>query len=83
MLAMDDAPTSTKLGRILHSGREVSTAEALEVVDLVRASRGPQRALDKARELSLEARRRLDSLGKGEAPAALAALTNYVVSRKL
>ena len=83
MLAMDDAPTSTKLGRILHSGREVTTAEALEVVDLVRASRGPQQALDKARELSSEARRRLDSLGKGEAPAALAALTNYVVSRKL
>ena len=83
MLAMEDAPTSTKLGRILHSGREVTTAEALEVVDLVRASRGPQQALDKARELSSEARRRLDSLGKGEAPAALAALTNYVVSRKL
>ncbi len=83
MLAMDDAPTSTKLGRILHSGREVSTAEAVEVVDLVRASRGPQRALDKARELSSEARRRLDLLGEGEAAAALAALTNYVVSRKL
>lgn len=83
MLAMDDAPTSTKLGRILHSGREVSTAEAVEVVDLVRASRGPQRALDKARELSSEARRRLDLLGEGETAAALAALTNYVVSRKL
>ena len=83
MLALDDAPTSTRLGRILHSGREVSTAEAVEVVDLVRASRGPQRALDKARELSSEARRRLDLLGEGEAAAALAALTNYVVSRKL
>jgi len=83
MLALDDAPTSTRLGRILHSGREVSTAEAVEVVDLVRASRGPQRALDKARELSSEARRRLDLLGEGETAAALAALTNYVVSRKL
>jgi len=83
MLAMDDAATSTKLRRILHSGREVSPAQAVEVVDLVRASRGPQRALDKARELSSEARRRLDLLGEGETVAALAALTNYVVSRKL
>ena len=40
MLAMDDAPTSTRLGRILHSGREVSTAEALEVVDIVREMPG-------------------------------------------
>ena len=83
MLAMDDAPTAAKLNRILRSGHEVGAAEAVEVVGLVRGSRGPQRALDKARELSSEARRRLESLGEGEAVAALAALTTYVVSRKL
>jgi heptaprenyl diphosphate synthase len=83
MLAMEDAPIAGKLGRILRSGQQLGAAEAQQVVDLVRASRGPQRALERARELSASARRQLDSLGSGEAPAALAALTNYVVSRKL
>jgi heptaprenyl diphosphate synthase len=82
MLAMEDAPTARNLSRLLHSGRELSAAEALEVVELVRASRGPQRALERARELSSAARRQLESLGPGDAVAALAALTNYVVSRK-
>jgi heptaprenyl diphosphate synthase len=83
MLAMEDAPTAGKLRRILQSGQQASAAAALEVADLVRASGGPQQALERARELSSKARQQLKSLGDGEAPAALAALTNYVVSRKL
>jgi heptaprenyl diphosphate synthase len=83
MLAMEDAPIAGKLGRILQPNRELNAAEAQAVVDLVRASRGPQRALERARELSAAARRQLESLGAGEAVVALASLTNYVVSRKL
>jgi geranylgeranyl pyrophosphate synthase len=49
----------------------------------VRVSRGPQRALERARELSSEARQQLEALGSGEARDALDALTTYVVSRKL
>jgi len=83
MLAMEDAPIAAKLGRILQLGKELSVAEAQAVVDLVRASRGPQRAIERARELSASARRHLESLGTGDAAAALESLTTYVVSRKL
>ncbi len=83
MLAMEDAPIAAKLGRILQPGRELSAVEATQVVELVRASRGPQRAVERARELASSATRELESLGTGEAATALAALTTYVVSRKL
>jgi Geranylgeranyl pyrophosphate synthase len=83
MLAMEDAAIASEVSRLLHSGHELSAAEAKQVVDLVRASRGPERALERARELSSEARRQLESLGAGQAGGALAGLTNYVVSRKL
>ena len=83
MLAMDEPPTAAKLAKLLKPGRELSTAEALEVVDLVRASRGPQKAIERARELSSEARRELAAVGAGDARDALEALTTYVVSRKL
>ncbi len=83
MLAMQDAPIAGKLRKLLRSERELSAAEAQHVVDLVRISTGPLRALERARELSVEARRELESVGPGEAAAALAALTTYVVSRKL
>jgi heptaprenyl diphosphate synthase len=82
MLAMEDGPIAGALNRILRSGTELSAAGAQEVVELVRASRGPQRALERARELSSRARQELESLGAGEARDALAALSNYVVSRK-
>jgi heptaprenyl diphosphate synthase len=83
MLAMEDAPIAAKLSRILRSGKELNATEAHSVVDLVRASRGPQRAIERARELAASARRQLESLGTGEAVAALESLTTYVVSRKL
>ena len=83
MLAMDEPPIAAKLMTVIKPGRELSAAEALDVVDLVRASRGPQRALERARELSSEARLQLEALGSGDARDALDALTTYVVSRKL
>jgi heptaprenyl diphosphate synthase len=83
MLAMQEAPTAAKLTKLLEPGHELSASKALEVVDLVRASRGPRRALERARELSSEARQQLQALGSGDAPGALEALTTYVVSRKL
>lgn len=83
MLAMEDAAIAGELNRLLHADQQPSAAEAREVVDLVRASKGPERALERARELALEARKQLESLGAGDAPGALAGLTNYVVSRKL
>jgi geranylgeranyl pyrophosphate synthase len=83
MFAMDEAPIAAKLNKLLTSGRELNAADALEVVDLVRASRGPQRAIERARELALEARGELKTLASGGARDALETLTTYVVSRKL
>jgi heptaprenyl diphosphate synthase len=83
MLALEESQVAGKLKTVLVDEHVLSAAEAQQVVDLVRASQGPRRALDRASELASEARRQLADLGVGEAGEALAALTNYVVSRKL
>jgi geranylgeranyl pyrophosphate synthase len=62
---------------------QLTAEEAEDVVKIVRASAGPQRALEEARKHASGARRRLSALGNSEAVGALAALTDYVVSRKL
>ena len=83
MIALEDDSTGGRLRRLLQSHRALTGAEAQEIVVLVRASGGPKRALERARQLASEARQQLESLGAGEAQEALAALTTYVVSRKL
>jgi heptaprenyl diphosphate synthase len=83
MLAMEESQTADELRAVLVDGHVLSADEAQQVVDLVRASHGPKRALDRAHELASEARRQLDALHAGEAGEAMAALSNYVVSRKL
>jgi heptaprenyl diphosphate synthase len=83
MIAMEEPSVSKGLEPVLREGTQLTAEEAEDVVQLVRASRGPQRALERAREHASEARRRLSTLGHAEGVAALAALTDYVVSRKL
>ena len=83
MMALDDRSVAAKLRQLLQAHRELTDHEAHEVVELVRTSHGPGGALERARELASEARRQLETLGAGEAQVALAALTTYVVSRKL
>jgi heptaprenyl diphosphate synthase len=83
MLALEDGAVVGQLRPLVQSDRQLTGAEAHEVVELVRASDGPKKALERARELASEARRQLQSVGNGEAPNSLASLTNYVVSRKL
>jgi heptaprenyl diphosphate synthase len=83
MLAMEEPPIAGKLAPLLRSGHELSPAQAEQVVELVRASQGPQRAIDRAQSLASDARRELESMDGGEAPKTLSSLTNYVVSRKL
>ena len=83
MMALEGGGVAGKLRKLVQSQRELTGAEAQQVVDLVRASDGPKRALERARELSSEARRELESAGAGEAANSLRALTTYVVSRKL
>lgn len=83
MLARDDPAVAGRLEGLLVDGRKLSPESAREVGDLVRASRGPGIALERAQEHARAARERLSGLPDGEASAALAALTTYVVSRKL
>jgi geranylgeranyl pyrophosphate synthase len=83
MLAMRESQIAGKLKPLLVDQHVLSADEAQHVVQLVRASNGPQRALDRARELATEARQQLSAIDGGDAGKALAALSDYVVSRKL
>jgi heptaprenyl diphosphate synthase len=83
MLAMKDSSVATRLKTVLQNGRKLSTDQASRVVDAVRAIGAPQQAITVAREYASEALQQLNAIEHGEAREALAALTDYVVSRKL
>lgn len=67
----------------LEQGQRLTVEEATRVVEAVRASDAPQRALDEARRHAGAARMQLASLPPGEAVDALDAIADYVVTRKL
>jgi geranylgeranyl pyrophosphate synthase len=83
MLAMEESPVAGNLGHVLQDGMKLTADQADAVIESVRSSHGPERALEQAREHAAEARNRLSELGRGDAVPVLAALTDYVVSRKL
>jgi heptaprenyl diphosphate synthase len=83
MLAREDPDTASRLDHVVSSGRKLSVQEAQEVVELVRGSYAPQQAIERAREYASAARKQLDAIDPGDARDALAALTDYVVTRKL
>ena len=83
MLAMGDESVASELKKVLVDGRETSAEQASAVVQIVRRSGAPQRALDRAQQHASSASRQLDVLPAGEVRDALAALADYVVSRKL
>ena len=83
MLAMEDSAVAKKLKAILHDGRKLSAQEARDVVNVVREDGAPQRALERARDYAAKARQELDVVDEGQARDGLAALTGYVVTRKL
>lgn len=83
MLAMEEAPVADRLSNLLRSGHELSGDQAEKVVALVRSSRGPQRAIERARSLAADAQRELVTIEGGEAVETLSALAAYVVTRKL
>jgi geranylgeranyl pyrophosphate synthase len=83
MLAMEDAAVAGRLKKALVDGRELNAEEARVVVELVRRSGAPQRALERARQHASAATRQLDAIAAVDVRAALAALAGYVVSRKL
>lgn len=69
----------------VHIDDEVRLTEeqARHIVDEVRAHKGPERALEQAREYATAARAHLKVLSPSDAVDALSALADYVVSRKL
>jgi heptaprenyl diphosphate synthase len=83
MVAMEDESIAKQLKDVLQDGRELSALEAGAVVDIVRGSGAPQKALERARQYASAASRQIDAIEVTEVRDALAALTGYVVSRKL
>jgi heptaprenyl diphosphate synthase len=83
MLAMEEPSVAHRLDEVFRDGTQLTVEQAREVVDLVRSSRGPQRARDRARKYATQARDQLNVLDHTDAVDALEALTDYVVSRKL
>jgi heptaprenyl diphosphate synthase len=67
----------------LEDDRKLDGDEARRIIDQVRNSQGPRRALEVARHHADSAREELKTLGRNEATVALASLADYVVSRKL
>lgn len=67
----------------LEDNRKLGEDEARRVVESVRRGDGPGRALEEARRHAREARHELQTLMRGEATDALAALADYVVTRNL
>ena len=83
MVAMEDESIAEQLKRVLQDGRELSAQQASAVVDIVRGSGAPQRALERAREYASAASRQIDAIPVPDVRGALGALAGYVVSRKL
>ena len=83
MLAKHDKTVVTRLDKLLQDGRKLNAIDAAEVVEIVRTSRAPQLALERAREHASAASQQLNALSPSEARSTLAALTDYVVTRKL
>jgi len=81
MLAKQDKPEPLK--RLLQDGRKLTAIQAAEVIEIVRASRAPQLALERARECAANANKQLGALNPSDARSSLSALTGYVVTRKL
>jgi heptaprenyl diphosphate synthase len=83
MVARQDKDVRSQLDRVLLDGRRLSMQEAADVVEVVRASRAPQRALVRAEDYARQASDELDAIDASEARDSLGALTDYVVTRKL
>jgi len=71
------------LKTVLRDGHKLSTEDARRVAQEVRSGDAPERAIAVAREHTSAALQQLDGLPAGDARDALAALTDYVVTRKL
>jgi heptaprenyl diphosphate synthase len=67
----------------IDDGRRLSEDDGHSIVEKVRKSDGPHHALEQARSHATAAREQLKKLPENDAVDALAALTDYVVSRKL
>jgi geranylgeranyl pyrophosphate synthase len=67
----------------LEDNRKLDEHEARRIVEAVRASSGPQLALEQARVHANDARDQLKVLDPSDATLALLAIADYVVSRKL
>jgi geranylgeranyl pyrophosphate synthase len=83
MVAREDKVVREQLQEVLMDGQKLSLPDARAVVEIVRESNAPQRALEKAEDYARQAGEQLRAIDAGKARAALEALADYVVTRKL
>jgi heptaprenyl diphosphate synthase len=83
MIAREDKRVSDLLQTVLEDGRKLSIHDAQAVVEIVRESSAPQRAIAQAEDCARQAREQLRVIDAGETRDALEALSGYVVTRKL
>lgn len=83
MLARADPAVAKELADLLPDKTPIDEAAVSRVVELVRASRGPELTRERARHLAELARSALAPVSSGPAREAMGALTTYVVDRNL
>jgi heptaprenyl diphosphate synthase len=83
MVAREDEAVARRIQKVLEDGRKLSLQDARAVVDIVRESNAPQRALAQAEDFARQASEQLRAIDGGEAGDAMEALAGYVVTRKL
>ncbi|HLQ62501.1 MAG TPA: polyprenyl synthetase family protein [Candidatus Acidoferrales bacterium] len=83
MLALGDGGAGDRLDRVLREGRAIGKERALAVVEAVRQTDAPARALAEAAQLADRARAELAMLEGRPGVRELAGLAEYVVRRKL
>ena len=83
MVAREDEAVARRIQKALEDGRKLSLQDARAVVDIVRESNAPQRALAQAEDFARQASEQLRAIDGGEAGDAMEALAGYVVTRKL
>jgi heptaprenyl diphosphate synthase len=83
MLAKQEKAIASRLEKLLPDGRKLNAIDAAEVVEIVRTSHASRLALERAHDHASTASKQLNALSPSEARNTLAALTDYVVTRKL
>lgn len=83
LLAFEEPLVAARLDELLDEGRPPSAEALQQALMAVRGSAGPTRAIERAVEIALGAKRQLEAAPPGPSKQALDRLADYVVRRRL